>query len=130
MKPYYIKLFLRIALALGFLSAVADRLGLWGQEVSVWGNWQNFQTYTQSLVPYMPEVFIPFIAIIITLMEVVLALLLIIGFRIKITALVSGYLLLVFAVSMTLFYGIKGTFDYAVFTAAAAAMGLSTLSDQ
>ncbi len=43
--------FLRIALSLGFLSAVADRFGLWGKEVSAWGNWENFIAYTQKLNP-------------------------------------------------------------------------------
>ena len=36
-----IKIFLRIAIATGFLSAVADRFGFWNKEVSAWGNWLN-----------------------------------------------------------------------------------------
>jgi thiosulfate dehydrogenase (quinone) large subunit len=36
MKVKIIKLFLRISIAAGFLSAVADRFGFWSKEVSAW----------------------------------------------------------------------------------------------
>ena len=44
--------FLRCALGLGFLSAVADRFGLWGafgQPNVEWGNFSRFLEYTHSL---------------------------------------------------------------------------------
>ena len=44
--------FLRCALGLGFLSAVADRLGLWGpfgQPNVEWDNFSRFLEYTQTL---------------------------------------------------------------------------------
>ena len=37
-----VKIFLCLALSIGFLSAVADRLGFWSKEVSVWGIWKVF----------------------------------------------------------------------------------------
>jgi hypothetical protein len=44
--------FLRYALGLGFLSAVADRFGLWGPfgtpNVS-WGNFSRFLEYTHTI---------------------------------------------------------------------------------
>lgn len=46
-----IKLFLRLAIAGGFLSAVADRFGIWNSNIA-WGNWSNFVAYTQSILPW------------------------------------------------------------------------------
>lgn len=58
-KIDYISWFALIALALGFLSAVADRFGLWtplvGSENVVWGNMKNFTGYTGVLSPWAPE---------------------------------------------------------------------------
>ncbi len=47
-----IKLFARLAVGAGFLSAVADRFGLWGKQGDkgvAWGNWENFVNYTSTL---------------------------------------------------------------------------------
>ena len=48
-KIDYISLFARLALAIGFLSAVADRLGLWtpllGSENVVWGNYCLYRSF-------------------------------------------------------------------------------------
>jgi hypothetical protein len=41
-KVKLVKLFLRLSIGVGFLSAVADRFGLWSKDVAVWGNWDNF----------------------------------------------------------------------------------------
>jgi hypothetical protein len=47
---------LRMALAAGFLSAVADRFGLWGPigtpGVS-WGGFAKFLDYTATILPYL-----------------------------------------------------------------------------
>ena len=54
--------FLRCALGLGFLSAVADRFGLWGafgQPNVEWGNFSRFLEYTHSLNWYVPAGMIP-----------------------------------------------------------------------
>lgn len=55
MNKKLIKLFLRFAISIGFLSAVADRFGLWSKEVSVWGNWNSFLEYTQLINPWIPD---------------------------------------------------------------------------
>src|SRR4051812_50055300 len=48
---------MRMALAAGFLSAVADRFGLWGPfgtpGVS-WGGFAKFLDYTATLLPFLP----------------------------------------------------------------------------
>lgn len=124
-----IRLFLRYSLAIGFLSAVADRFGLWPQDKSAWGNWDNFLAYTQLLNPWFPKSLIPIIGVIATTAEVLFAICLIIGFKTRLFAKLSGVLLLIFALSMTFFTGVKGALDYSVFSAAAAAFALSTLKE-
>ncbi len=123
------KLFLRLSLGFGFLSAVADRLGLWPAETSAWGNWQSFLNYTQILNPWFPSATIPIIGFIVTVIEVIFAVCLIIGFKTSLFAKLSGYLLLLFALAMLITTGMKGVFDYSVFTASAGAFALSVLKD-
>lgn len=122
----YFPLFARIAIALGFLSAVADRFGLWtpllGTENVAWGNMQNFTAYTGTLLPWVPKSFLPLLAWTATIAEIVLGASLLIGFQKRLTALLSGILLLAFAFSMLLSLNIKAPFDYSVFAAAACAL--------
>lgn len=129
MIPHIIKLFLRFSIALGFLSAVADRFGLWPDSVSVWGNWNRFLDYTQILNPWMPEAVIPTLGWIATIAEIILALCLLVGFKTQLIAKLSGFLLLLFTLSMTISIGVKAVFDYSVLSAAAAAFALSLLKE-
>jgi uncharacterized membrane protein YphA (DoxX/SURF4 family) len=130
MNTKTIKLFLRLAISLSFLSAVADRFGIWSIEISAWGNWANFVAYTKIINPWFPESVIPTIAILATTAEIVFALCLLIGFKTELFAKWSGVLLLLFALSMTFSTGIKGAFDYSVFTASAGAFALSFMKDK
>ncbi|MBO3099942.1 DoxX family protein [Gelidibacter pelagius] len=125
-----IKLFLRLAIAFGFLSASADRLGMWPKESSAWGNWDSFLEYTQVLNPWVPDTLIPTVGTIATAAEIIFAIFLIIGFKTELFAKLSGILLLIFALSMTFTIGIKSVFDYSVFTASAAAFALSFLKEK
>lgn len=124
-KIDYISLFARIALALSFLSAVADRFGLWtpllGNENVVWGNMASFITYTGVLVPWAPKLILPLLAWGVTIAEVVLGILLVVGYQKRIVSFLSGLLLLAFAFSMLFFSSLKAPFDYSVFSAAACA---------
>ena len=122
-----IKLFLRLAISAGFLSASADRFGLWPKDVSAWGDWNSFLEYTEILNPWFPISFIPTLAIVATAAEIIFALFLLIGYKTELFARLSGILLLLFALSMTFSIGIKGVFDYSVFTASAAAFALSLM---
>jgi thiosulfate dehydrogenase (quinone) large subunit len=125
-----VKLFLRFTLAAGFLSAIADRFGMWPAEVSVWGNWSNFLEYTRVINPWLPDSLIPAIGIIATAAEILFAIFLLVGFKTEFTAKLSGLLLLLFGLSMTFSTGIKGAFDYSVFSACAAAFALSLMKDK
>ncbi len=110
MNNKMIKLFLRIAISAGFLSAVADRFGLWSKEDSVWGNWDSFLDYTHLINPWFPSSLIPAIGIIATTAEIIFSICLIVGFKTKLFANLSGFLLFIFALSMTFSIGIK--YDY------------------
>lgn len=130
MKHKSIKIFLRLAISLGFLSAVADRFGIWSKEVSVWGNWDNFLSYTQIINPWFPDSLIQPIGILATATEAVFAIFLIIGLKTELFAKLSGFLLLGFALSMTFSTGIKGALDFSVFSASAGAFALSLMKEK
>lgn len=130
MSNKFIKVFLRFAIALGFLSAVADRFGLWPSAVSAWGNWESFITYTQSMLPFLPASLASIFGSIATGLEIVFALTLLFGFKTEFVAKLSGYLLLLFAISMMISFGMKAPLDYSVLTASAAAFGLSTMKEK
>ena len=119
------KVFLRLALGAAFLSAVADRVGLWPAEVSAWGNMDSFLSYMQMLAPWMPEAMVNPVGWAVTILEVLLGLALILGVQTRQAGIASAALLTIFALSMSLFTGLKGALDYSVFSAAAAAFSLS-----
>ncbi|HEY4282636.1 MAG TPA: DoxX family protein [Chthoniobacterales bacterium] len=121
---------LRVALAAGFLSAVADRFGLWGLAGTpgvAWGDWSHFLTYTARLNWFLPSSLIPMVGAVATLAETALALLLLISAWPRCTALATGVLLLLFALTMTFALGIKAPLGYSVYVAAAAAFYLATM---
>lgn len=130
MKAKIIKLFLRFGIGLGFLSAVADRFGLWPAEISAWGNWDSFLTYTEIINPFIPQMLIPSIGVIATAAELLFGICLIVGFKTELVAKLSGYLMLIFALAITFSSGIKGAFDYSVFAASAGAFALSIMNDK
>lgn len=121
-------LFLRLALAASFLSAVADRFGLWGppgKSSVAWGNFANFEAYTALLNWFVPHGWIPLLAWVDTALEVLLGILLFLGLATRATAFISGVLLLLFALAMTFSTGIESALSYSVFTASAGAFLLA-----
>ena len=121
-----VKLFLRFATAGGFLSAVADRFGIWNYNLA-WGNWESFVDFTRLINPWFPESMIQGVAITATSLEIIFAICLIIGFKTELIAKLSGILLLIFALSMTFSTGVKTAFDASVFAAAGAAFAVSVI---
>ena len=101
MTQRIIKLFLRLSISAGFLSAVADRFGWWSPTVSVWGNWKNFLDYTRLINPWFPSGLISFVGAVATGAEICFALFLLAGIKTELVARLSGFLLLVFAMAMT-----------------------------
>jgi uncharacterized membrane protein YphA (DoxX/SURF4 family) len=125
-------LFLRLALGVSFLSAVADRFGLWGAfgrpNVS-WGSFPRFVAYTGKLNWFLPEALIPALAIIATCAEALLGLCLVIGWHTRTAALLSGILLILFGVTMAVALGVKEPLSYSVFSAAGGAFLLATCTE-
>lgn len=123
-KVQYPQLFLRLAISLTMLSAVADRFGFWGKNAA-WGNWENFEKYTKQLTFFLPESLSTFSAYAATFLEILFPSLLILGFKTRLAAYGTGFLLLIFALSMTFALGIKTPFDYSVWIGSAAAFLLA-----
>lgn len=123
-----VRLFARFAIGASFLSAVADRFGLWGpngaKHVS-WGDFAHFVEYTAAVTSLFPRSLTLSFAWAATVAETLLGIMLVTGFKTRLTSFLSGFLLLSFAVSMATGLGIKAPFDYSVFSAAAAAFLLA-----
>ena len=121
--------YLRFALGLGFLSAVADRFGWWGPfgrpHVS-WGDFTRFVEYTGKLNWFLPRVIIPELAVIVTIAEILLGLLLLAGWRTRIAALCAGVLMTTFGMAMMLALGIEAPLSASVFSAAGGCLLLAT----
>src|SRR5438876_11330429 len=112
--------FLRLALGISFLSADADRFGLWGvygQPNVAWGNYARYVAYTAKLNWFLPAATISALAIIATAAEILFGLLLVLGWKTRTIALLSGVLLTTFALAMTIDLGVKALLDLSVFSA-------------
>ena len=123
-----VRLFARLALGVSFLSAVADRFGVWGpygaKNVS-WGDFARFVEYTRAVMSLFPSSWaVPF-AWAATVAETLLGILLLAGLKTRLASALSGVLLLLFALGMATGLGIKTPLDYSVFSAAAAAFLLA-----
>jgi uncharacterized membrane protein YphA (DoxX/SURF4 family) len=115
---------LRLALSTGFLSAVASRLGFWGKYSS---GWSNFVSYTAQVNSFVPKNLAPSIAVASTMLETVLGILLLIGYKTNYAAVVAALLTLLFAIAMAVSAGIKEPFDYSVFAFSAGALLLAAM---
>jgi uncharacterized membrane protein YphA (DoxX/SURF4 family) len=132
MLTAFSSVFLRVALAVSFLSAVADRFGLWGgfgEPHVAWGTFARFVAYTGTLNWFLPGPAAPILAIVATCAETVLGILLLLGWQTRIIALLSGGLLLLFAITMTGALGIKAPLDASVFSAAGGAFVLASCAE-
>jgi hypothetical protein len=121
----------RVALAFSFLSAVADRFGLWGPFGAAgvaWGDFERFTAYTAKLLWFLPPSLVAPAAILATGAEVILAGGLLVGWRLHWWAFAAAALLLSFALTMSCALGVKAPLDYSVWTAAAAALLLGVVS--
>ena len=119
---------LRCGLGLGFLSAVADRFGLWGafgQPNVEWGDFSRFLEYTHTLNWYLPADMIAPLGIIATAAETLFGLLLLVGWHTRATARLTALLLLTFGVAMTLALGVKAPLNFAVLTGVGGALLLA-----
>src|SRR3954466_10058975 len=79
-----VRLFARFALGASFLSAVADRFGLWGpfgaKNVS-WGTFAHFVDYTGAVMSVFPSSLAVSFAWAATVAETLFGILLVVGFK-------------------------------------------------
>jgi putative oxidoreductase len=117
-------LLLRLATGVNFLSAVASRLGLWGDQSS---GWKNFLAYTAEVNSFAPAALVPVLALAATTFEIVIGLALLVGFKTRLMALGAAGLTLLFALAMSYSFGVKSALDYSVFVDCTSAFLLATL---
>src|SRR5260221_3973927 len=96
----------RFALGAAFLSAVAGRFGIWGENTSP-DSFKHFMEYTAKVNSFMPAFTIPFLAWAATIAETFLGITLILGIWLRFVALAAA--------------GVAGLF----FTATAQSFGVS-----
>lgn len=124
--------YLRIASGAAYLVFALDRFGIWGNygEANVsWGDWKHFLQYASEVMRFLPQSVVPVFAVVATVCEITFGLLLIVGKWTRWAAVGSGFLALLFAVSMAISFGIVSPLSYSVFTVSAASFLLSTLPE-
>jgi uncharacterized membrane protein YphA (DoxX/SURF4 family) len=124
----YSSVYLRLALGLSYLSAVADRFGWWGafgQPNVAWGDFARFVAYTGKLNWFLPSPTIPAVAVFATAAEILCGILLLAGWQTRITAMCSGILLTIFGLAMAVSLGLKSPLNLSVFSAAGGSLLLA-----
>ncbi|PWB26402.1 DoxX family membrane protein [Flavobacterium sp. HTF] len=123
------QLLLRLALGIGFISTVSDRLGLLGPMGGniEWGNWNNFINYTATLMPFLDRPAVEIMGSLATAAEAIIGVLLIAGLKTRQAAMASCLLTLIFALAMTTFLGIKAPLNFAVFSTCSGSLLLATI---
>lgn len=125
-----ITFYLRLALGIDFLSAVADRFGLWGPPGSdhvAWGSFSKYVAYMAQMDVFTPARTDYLIAWIVTAAEILLGVCLILGLFTRIAATFSGIILALIAIGMSVGIGAKSAFDSSAFAASAGAFALVAL---
>jgi uncharacterized membrane protein YphA (DoxX/SURF4 family) len=127
-----VTVYLRVALGGAFLSAVADRFGLWGPFGTpnvAWGEFGRFVAYVGKLNWFVPEGLWPLAAWLSTAAELSLGLLLLVGLWTRVAAVMGALLLLVFALAMAVALGPEPPLSFSVWSASAGAALLATLPE-
>jgi putative oxidoreductase len=117
-------LYTRVALGAAFLSAVASRFGLWDKTIDL-KHFANFIEYAAEVNSFLPRAVIPYVAMVATVCETTLGILLILGLWPRWVSLGSAALLAMFGTAMAISFGLKSPMDYSVFSASGAAVLLT-----
>ena len=121
---------LRGFIGVAFLSAIADRLGLFGGPGAPgvsWGSFENFEAYTARVNAFLPRSAIPTLAVAESVIEGGLGLAMLLGFSTRKACVGSATLLSCFALAMTFSLGVGSQFPFAVLVLAAGSFLLATL---
>jgi uncharacterized membrane protein YphA (DoxX/SURF4 family) len=106
-----------VALALDFAGAVADRFGIFGgpgRPGVSWGSWAAFVDYTQVLLLGVPRPLAVAAAVLATIVEVTLGVLLLSGYQRRWVGKAAAGLLVVYLISMAASGGLDPIATYAV----------------
>lgn len=122
-------LYARLALAATFLSALSVRFGI-GDPATASESFAEFIQYTAKVNSFLPESFSPFLAWTATILEIIFALALIIGVRVRLFAFLSAGLIAMFGLAMAISLGIQPPLNYSVFSASSAALLLGLFMPQ
>ena len=117
-------LYARVAVAAAFLSAVASRFGLWDRTLDL-KHFVNFVSYAGEVNSFLPRAAIPYVAVLATVCEILLGILLLLGLWPRWVSLGSAVLLAMFGTAMAISFGIKSPMDYSVFSASGASILLA-----
>lgn len=123
-----VRIALRLSLAAGFLSAVADRFGWWkpfGQ--GSWGSMSRFADYSHQLVPFASGWLLTIVVWTATVTETTLGVLLLAGWRPKLVGAATCLVLMIFGTAMAVSLGMESPLSDSVFSAASAAAGYAVL---
>ena len=126
------QLYLRLALGSGFTILGLDRLGVWGPNGKPWvswGDWQHFSAYAHEVMKFLPGGLAEILAVIATIVEISVGILLLPGLFTRQAAIAGGLLTACFAIAMAISGGITSPINYSVFTVSAASFLLSTLPE-
>lgn len=124
----YPQLILRLALGIGFILPVMDRLGMLGapgSEAVAWGDWPHFIAYTETILPFLNKPLVNVAGALASTAEAIFGICLILGFKTKQVAFGSAILTLTFGICMALFLNIHAPFKYPVFVFVGAGFVLS-----
>jgi uncharacterized membrane protein YphA (DoxX/SURF4 family) len=117
-------LYTRIAVGAAFLSAVASRFGLWDGTLDL-KHFAKFIEYAAEVNSFLPSAVIPWVAVLATVCETSLGILLIVGLWPRWVSLGSAVLLALFGTAMAISFGLKSPMDYSVFSASGASVLLA-----
>jgi putative oxidoreductase len=117
-------LYARIAVGAAFLSAVASRFGLWDSTLDL-KHFAHFIEYTAEVNSFLPKAVIPSVAVLATVCETSLGILLILGLWPRWVSLGSAILLAIFGTAMAISFGLQSPMDYSVFSASGSSVLLA-----
>jgi putative oxidoreductase len=123
---------LRWAIAIPYIWFSFDRLGIMGangQPHVSWGDWKHFMEFAEQVMNFIPTGAVEPLAVLATIGELGLGLLLIIGLFTRIASIGSAALSFSFAMAMAISLGIESPFASSVFTLSAASLLLATIPD-
>jgi uncharacterized membrane protein YphA (DoxX/SURF4 family) len=93
-----------------------------------WGSFARFEAYTARLNWFVPQAMTPTLAVLSTCVELLVGLLLVVGWHTRIAAACGGLVLILFGLAVTAALGPAAPLSFSVFSAAGGSLLLATCS--